>query len=361
MKKIKSRFTEEESIQIYEEVTNVSIPYDYRTKDYPFEVLIGKFGDKDDEKATLYVPDYQRNFIWNKKRQSRFIESVFLGMPLTPCLLSEGDDRRLEIIDGSQRIRTLISFYNNKLALTRLKKLKSLEKAKFKDLPPKLQRQLLLRDFRMIVVSEKADENIRADIFDRVNTSSEKLTDAEVRRGTMRGAFQDLIDELSKNANFKDICPLSKTKGSRREDEELILRFFTYIDSYLEFQHDVSPFLDHYLKTMNTEEFDKDIYIDYFTKMVDFVKENFDFGFRKEARNKSVPRVRFEAIAVGSHLALEENNELHPKNMDWLNSKEFKEKTTSDSSNNPGRLADRVEFVRDCLLNKITKEELHYD
>ncbi len=118
MKKMKSRFTEEESIKIYEEVTKVSIPYDYRTKDYPFEVILDKFGEKDDENATLYVPDYQRNFIWNKKRQSRFIESVFLGMPLTPCLLSEGEDRRLEIIDGSQRIRNLISFYKNNLSLS---------------------------------------------------------------------------------------------------------------------------------------------------------------------------------------------------------------------------------------------------
>jgi uncharacterized protein with ParB-like and HNH nuclease domain len=79
--------------------------------------------DEKDERTTLYVPAYQRKFVWDNKKKSRFIESVFLGISLMPFLVSESSDKKLEIIDGSQRIRTLITFYNGGFKLKGLKKL----------------------------------------------------------------------------------------------------------------------------------------------------------------------------------------------------------------------------------------------
>ncbi len=130
---VKSRFTEEELEAILNQVKEKSTLYDYRTKDYPFEVICTKYGDEDNLNATLYVPKYQREFIWKPDRQSKFIESVLLGVPLTPFLVSEDENSRLEIIDGSQRIRTLIAFYEDKLRLRKLEKLTEINKAKFKD------------------------------------------------------------------------------------------------------------------------------------------------------------------------------------------------------------------------------------
>ena len=66
----------------------------------------------------------------------------------------------------------------------------------------------------------------------------------------------------------------------------------------------------------------------------------------------TTPRVRFEAISVGVALALKEKPDLHIDNVDWLNSEEFKELTTSDASNNEGKLVARVEYVRDKLLGR---------
>ena len=84
--------------------------------------------------------------------------------------------------------------------------------------------------------------------------------------------------------------------------------------------------------------------------MVSFVKENFPFGFAKTEKAKATPRVRFEAISVGVALALREKSDLRISNVDWLDSDEFKEYTTSDASNNEGKLKLRVEYVRDQLL-----------
>jgi hypothetical protein len=360
MAKIKSKFNTEELVDIEKQVQELSVDYDYKTKDYPFEVIINKFGEESDPKATLYVPDYQREFVWKPDRQSLFIESVLLGVPLTPFLVSEDDNNRLEIIDGSQRIRTLIAFYENNLRLRKLKKLNSINSAKFKDLPRKLQNTINNRDFKVIVVSENADQGIRKDIFERINTSSEKLTDSEIRKGAYSGDFYDLIIELKNYPPLSSVCPIPVSKANRGEYEELILRFFTYTDRYEEFKHDVGAFLNSYLDDLNEEDFDKEELETRFKGMVDFVNQHFPIGFRKEPNNKSTPRVRFEAISVGVFLALKEDSNVIPTYMEWLNSKEFAVHTTSDASNNKFKLKNRVEFVRDCLLNRITKESLTF-
>lgn len=358
-KKIKSKFNNEKLDLIQKQIEKKSIAYDYRTKDYPFEVLVNKFGDEEDLDATLYVPSYQREYVWDNKKKSRFIESVLLGVPLTPFFVSEDKRNRLEIIDGSQRIRTLIAFFNNEFQLSKLEILTEANTAKFKDLPEWYQRKIKLRDFRVIVVSDKADIAIRKDIFNRINTSNEKLTDSEIRKGSYSGDFYNLVLELKNHIPFRKVCPVSKYKESRGEYEELILRFFIYSDKYLESKHAVAGFLNSNLQLMNESEFDKEEYTNRFFKMVNFIEKHFPYGFRKDEKDSSTPRVRFEAISVGTYLALKEVPELSTPNIDWLNSKGFHFQTTSDSSNNPNRLKNRIEFVRDGLLNRLTAAQLN--
>ena len=355
---VKSKFSEKKIGAILAQVKEKSTLYDYRTKDYPFEVICTKYGDEKDPKATLYVPEYQRQFIWKTDKKSKFIESVLLGVPLTPFLVSEDEDNRLEIIDGSQRIRTLLQFYENKFQLRKLKKLTEINTAKFKDLPQKLKNYIKNRDFKVIVV-DKADIGIRKDIFERINTTSEKLTDAEIRKGSYSGDFYDLVLQLKEDETFKKVCPISIGKEKRGESEELILRFFAYIDKYKEFKHDVAIFLNDYLEEMNNSDFKKEHYKNAFSSMLNFIEEYYPIGFRKESNSKSTPRVRFEAIAVGTYLALSEKPELKgSNNLEWLNSKGFKIQTTSDASNNPDRLKNRIEFVRDGLLGKLDSDRL---
>ncbi len=357
MAKVKSKFSAEELTAIQEQVDVETDLYDYITKDYPFEVIYSKYGEENDLNKTLYVPSYQREFVWNIEKRSRFIESVLLGVPLTPFLVSEDEDGRLEIIDGSQRIRTLIAFYDDIFKLRKLSKLTTLNSAKFKDMPKKIQRYFENRDFKIIIV-DKANDEIKRDIFNRVNTSSEKLTDSEIRKGAYAGNFYDMILELKDDKNFKKVCPVSSQKELRGEYEELILRYFAYKDRYKEFKHDVAIFLNEYLTDMNEEEFKKEDYIKEFNKMVQFVNTNFPYGFRKNEANQSIARVRFEAISVGVFLALQENPNLESPDMEWLNSEGFKIQTTSDASNNPNRLQNRIEFVRDALLGNLDEDKL---
>lgn len=81
--------------------------------------------------------------------------------------------------------------------------------------------------------------------------------------------------------------------------------------------------------------------------------------FARKGRDKATPRVRFEALSVGILLALKQNPQLQPTDFSWIESEEFKIHTTSDASNNQGKLRARIEFVRDCLLDLV--ENLHYN
>jgi hypothetical protein len=86
--------------------------------------------------------------------------------------------------------------------------------------------------------------------------------------------------------------------------------------------------------------------------MLTFVATFYPFGFRKAPESNEVPRVRFEAISVGSHLALQINPRLKPKSFDWLESQEFQAHTRTDASNSAAKLRGRVEYVRDKLLGR---------
>ena len=115
----------------------------FDTKEYTIEIIVDKYlKDLDDEKNEFFVPDYQREFVWDEYRQSRFIESLLIGLPIPYIFLAETKDGRYEIVDGSQRIRTLAAFLKDELIINRLEVLKTLNNYKFSQLLPARQRKL---------------------------------------------------------------------------------------------------------------------------------------------------------------------------------------------------------------------------
>lgn len=319
---------------------------DYDTRDFTIELLITKF-----EKKDFFIPPYQRDFVWQPKNKTLFLESVFLGLPIPFMFFADCDNGKQEVIDGAQRMQTLVEFYNNKLQLGGLKKLTKLNGFYFKDLSDTQQRKFLNKALRIIILEEDTPTAARQDLFYRINTTGIRANDSEVRRGSYPGPFTDFIEKCSKDETFISLCPMCDNRVKRHERFEFVLRFFAYLNNYENFGHTVNEFLDEYL-IKHLTDFDETVFYADFQNMVSFVKENFPYGFAKTEKAKATPRVRFEAISVGVALALREKPDLKIKNIDWINSDEFKEYTTSDASNNEGKLKLRVEYVRDQLLKE---------
>ncbi len=348
---------------VEEEIKKNQKEFDFDIKEYPLEFLMTKFNPNENEISEIYIPDYQREFIWTDKQQSLFIESLLIGLPIPYIFVADIDDSereesdgRLEVVDGSQRLRTLYRFSNDNLQLMNLERLLSLEGKKFSELPLSRQRRLLRTSIRMIELTQ-IDEEGRRTMFDRLNTGGTLLTEMEKRRGTQDSPFLDLITELSTNKRFKKLVPLSKAKINHKDDQELILRFFAYRYNYVNFKKQVRVFLDDFIE--DNKNLDKRSKIDFtndFDNMLFFIENNFQFGFKKTKNARSVPRVRFEAISAGVSLAIDEQPSLvNKKNLDtsWVLSPEFHDKVTSDGANSKPKVAERIEYVKNKILGSI--------
>jgi uncharacterized protein with ParB-like and HNH nuclease domain len=167
---------------------------DFEIREYPVEVIVDKFvkGLERDE-AELFVPDYQREFVWTKMHQSRFVESILLSLPIPYIFVAdvaEGQrEGRLEIVDGSQRVRTLVAFLQGDLQLIGLKKLTRANGLKFADMSPPRQMRFKRKTLRMIELTEQTDEEARREIFDRLNSGGVRIESMEQRRGSHDGEF----------------------------------------------------------------------------------------------------------------------------------------------------------------------------
>ncbi|WP_081039191.1 DUF262 domain-containing protein [Acinetobacter pittii] len=341
---------------------------DFDIREFPVDVIVEKYTKPIPligNVPELYMPDYQREYKWSIKQQSEFIESVMIDLPIPYVYVadvSEGENEgRLEIIDGSQRIRTISRFLNNLFALEQLTLIPELNGFKFKDLTGPRQLRFQRKTIRFIELLD-VDEEARRQIFYRLNSGGTKLKDMEVRYGTNDGEFLDFIKALAQDPKFKELCPISKSRINNREYEEMILRFFAYrfdMDSYVK---KVSSFLTDFMDKMNGKykyqnnekviEFDKQLFQNTFDEMLNFVELNYQpLYFKKTINNTSVPRIRFEALSVGTSLALETGRNIYTSNItSWLESRTFATLTDSDASNSIPKLRDRTFFVTNNLL-----------
>lgn len=324
---------------------------DYDIRDFTIDYIVQEFNKK-----RFFIPNYQRQFVWNKNTQSRFIESILLGLPIPFLFLgTDPETSNFEIVDGAQRIQTLVTFIGNKLRLINLESLNSINKFYFKDLPAKLQRTIENTALRMIVLSEKTTLETRQEIFNRINTSSLKASPTEIRMGSFDGPFTEFIKKLSLNEKFIKLAPLSAQKLSRKEDYELLFRFFAYSDNLNHYNNEPANFIDSYVEK-HKDKFDKERFYSEFNNTIEFVDKYFPYGFKKNKNASFTPKARFEAISVGVNLALRENPNLKVDNVDWIQSNEFEKITTSDGANNKSRLLGRINYVKDKLLESNINE-----
>lgn len=353
--------------QIEREQKNVK----YDIREFTIEYYVNKYTNGvDEDKNELYVPDYQREFIWDDVRQSRFIESLMLGLPVPLIFVAEIEsDGRFEIVDGSQRIRTLSAFLNDELQLKGLKKLTELNKLFFSQLSSVRQRKFKNISMRMIVLNTQASEEIRNEMFDRINTSGVSLLPMETRRGIYKGEFTDFITNLANNSLFIKLCPVYKYMEKRREEEEMVLRFCAFSETYPTFKIEgasldkdgVAGFLDKYLEYKNAHYSLEDATKkeNDFIQVLKFVEKAFpDQGFTKGKNTHGVSKPYFEAIAIGALFALREEPNLIVESIDWaLLDKNnpnafFKILSGRYHTHSLAKLKERIEYSKKQFLSK---------
>ena len=341
-------------ISAEEQISKLSKKVDFYITEYTIEILSMKM-----DNGEFQIPEYQRNFVWEEKRKSKFIESLLLGLPIPFLFFWQREDGQLEIVDGSQRLRTIQDFLHDKLTLTELESLSLCNGFKFSDLTIPRQLKLKNKSIRGILLSEHVDATTRYDLFERINTGSKVANPAEVRRGAFAGKFMSLIIELSKDPLFSKLAPLSKTALNERQNEELVARFFAYSDGLDDYKDNPRDFIFDYVQSKN-KEFNQNpqlekTYRRRFNKTMKTIDSIFPYGFRKKATDKTTRNTRFEALAIGTYLALKEENYSFSKSVDtswaYIDKGEFSQICRSDGANAKKQLINRITYVKDKLLN----------
>lgn len=288
--------------------------------EYDLESLVARI-----KKGTIKLdPDYQRRHRWPAETSSRLIESLILNIPIPVIFISQDVDvdeetdekvSRYTVIDGQQRLTAIYEFMNNKLTLEGLEALPELNGSRYSDLPPFLYRRLEERTIRCLRIDSTVDEQVKFDIFERLNTGSVKLESQELRNATVRGPFNDAIKDLAQLSVFRSLIQVDPAnlqdnrKVQKMEDVELVLRFFAlrqgrYKNLRKGFREFLTDALAEFNKLTDLEILKKrNIFKTYMT----FIEENFgQYAFSKwridgghEKRMSSFNAAVFDAVAVG--------------------------------------------------------------
>ncbi|MBB5372465.1 GmrSD restriction endonuclease domain-containing protein [Acidocella aromatica] len=195
-------------------------------------------------------PDFQRQYVWDSTKASKLIESAILGIPLPIIYLSEEKDGKEYVIDGQQRLTSFFSFIDGTFPdgkpfrLTGLNVCPDLIGKKFSDLSEDLQNKIRYYVVRTITFQKESSENLKFEIFERLNTGSVQLNDQELRNCLYRGNFNTALKEMASDPDFMYIAGL-EAPDRRMKDKELVLRFCAfYHKTYLKYKPPIRNFLN---------------------------------------------------------------------------------------------------------------------
>ncbi|GFH91157.1 hypothetical protein IMSAGC002_02409 [Lachnospiraceae bacterium] len=339
-------------IDLDKELMTQKMKVDFNTYDLSVKELLSMVNDG----LINIAPDYQRQFRWDDERQSSLIESLFLGIPVPSLFMATNADGTWELIDGVQRVSTMICFAGDdkvrekvnakhveSLKLKGLSKLVNFNDKRFSDLPIGVQNKFKLTSIKVTTLSDKSDKNVRFDLFERLNRGGITLTPQEIRSCVYRGGFNDFLKELSQDTNFKECVHLSENQENDGTREELVLRFFAYLYDLDSFEHSVKDFLNNYMskadRNFNYSKNDK-----LFREVFRILNEALPMGISKGRKN--TPLNLFEAVSVGAALAYMDKGKINVSGIEeWLKDKELLKYITGATNSRP-RVIGRIEFCR---------------
>lgn len=199
-------------------------------------------------------PEYQRRLRWDNTKKSKLIESFIMNVPVPPVFLFESDIGRFEVMDGQQRLNAIVDFIQNRFKLTGLKIWPSLNGRNFAELPPLIRKGLERAKISAITLMSDTSESeanaldLRAQVFERLNTGGERLNPQELRNSLYSGEFNKMLILMSREKPFTDAWGIPEhekntlSDGSpteellknnsfkRMADVEIVLRFFAFVD-----------------------------------------------------------------------------------------------------------------------------------
>ena len=177
--------------------------------------------------ALILEPSFQREYVWNQPKKQQLIDSILLGIPIPTFYFSIDKNGNLLVVDGKQRINSILEFLKGKLSLPSSYRFLCLNKDSkdevyFKELESRVKRKFEDYPLTCYLVDSSVIPRFQNEIFMRVNRGGERLTIQEIRNASNVGKVTYLLNKISDNKELR-IVPIK-----RKKDEYLVLRFLAY-------------------------------------------------------------------------------------------------------------------------------------
>lgn len=339
-----------------------------------FDMSFGEIANLHKNKELIIQPEYQRLFRWSNQQRSHLIESILLELPVPQIFVIENPDGVLELIDGLQRVSTVLQFiepdsiFLEPLELEGCTLISALNSKKFHDLPLSLRLSLKRSPIRTVVIKKQSKGFLRYEMFKRLNMGGSNLEPQEIRNCSARMIgddgvkFYSFLVKLSKDVNFSACSDyLPQPEKDKKGIEELILRFFATKNARKLFRGNVQDWLDNYMEgvLLNDLEFNYEEEEAIFHEVFELAKSKLGdtafLRYRGELPVGALPPAYFEAISVGIVNVRKEIQDKNPATLraaitNLVQSDPFRA-VTGPGANSREKMDERIKLATDALRN----------
>ena len=265
-----------------------------------------------------FFADFQRlPNLWDNGKQSRLIESILLRLPLPAFYFDGSDDQKWKVIDGLQRLSTIDNFVvKQTLRLSELEYLTQFNNYTFNELPRELQRRIEEANVTVYIVNIGTPDDVKYNIFKRINTGGLILTPQEIRHALNQGIPAQYVKALAEQVSFKKM--ISKAISNKRmEDRDFVTRFVAfYLTDYRQYEPDLDTFMNKAMKKIGKigKESRQNMKSNFIMSMKSAYKLFGKYAFRKlynldNNKRNPINKALFDTVSV--NLAKMDQNELN--------------------------------------------------
>jgi len=309
----------------------------------------------------IIQPEYQRAYRWKEDQKTRFIESILLGIPVPPIFVAEDDEGKWELVDGLQRVSTILSFFGllkndtkgkNNFKLTTSDLINdTLKDIDIDTLPLKLKLTIKRSVCRVEILRWDSKLDMRYELFNRLNTGASPLKEQEIRNCIFTGEFNSLLGELAQNVKFKELILPTEKQIDEMFLEELVLRFFAFKDNFndLIIEKSIQDFLSQYMKSISKKALNIEKYKQDFLKVIDFLSQDgFDYKIFRARNGLFTPNMYDTVMLMAYNFAdrYKENIADFKNKIDSLSSNEEYQKASGASTYASQRMKKKIEVAK---------------
>ena len=208
------------------------------TKHFTLRDVVDQIREKDVDLS----PDFQRDYVWKQRQRTRLIESILLGIPLPAFYFNQDKDGAYQVVDGVQRLSTISLFMNDMHVLDRvdLEYLHNMHGLRYSELETAALRRFRSTQIVVHVIEPQTPDEVKYDIFGRVNTLGSPLSAQEIRHAMSKVRSRQFLKSLAELPAFDEATEwqywrrdVESENGWSREsgrmtNRELALRFCAF-------------------------------------------------------------------------------------------------------------------------------------